>query len=235
LYSGLEKSFNPAFNEHGVEFLFDEFINRANVSKNIRTLAQSIKSQIFDKGVLDENVQKIFLNQLLTSVRYAYLAYRLKYDFDSEEKGAAAMRFVSDLLQSELADKQTYDVQRSAKHRVYTLRHNPALYNELKEKYDFVIEPSVGERPGRIILNAHGNASIKLYTYESNAPYIVNVTRETDKKSNNFAKYSFGTTGVSSSTISMEFFRNFIEDVTGLVLPTDAKNIFDTANPGKRM
>lgn len=231
LYNGLDKSFDAdGETAFGIDYLFNRFINAKGTGATpaIKNVARAIYENIFSKdSPLEDKIRKIFLNQFTTSVRYAYLAYRLKYDFDSEDRGPDAMRFISELLQSELVNRQTYNVQRAIKNRVYTLRHNPKLFDDLKEKYDIQITPT------KIILNANGKSKVNLYSDSSfkESSYTINVSLDDDKH-----VYKFSTTGqFSSSFIASSFVKQFIEDVTGLTLPQDFANVFTAANPNRNI
>lgn len=231
LYNGLDKSFDADENvSFGIDYLFKKFIEAkgTGATPSIKNVAKAIYENIFsNESPLENKIKKIFLNQFITSVRYAYLAYRLKYDFESDDRGPDALRFTSDLLQSELINRQTYNVQRAIKNRVYTLRHNPKMFDELKEKYDIQITPTT------IVLNANGESKVNMYTDPSfrKSSYTINTSYDSDHN-----VYKFSTVGqLASGLISSNFVKQFIEDVTGLTLPNDFANVFDAANPNRNV
>jgi hypothetical protein len=223
LYTGIDDSVDGV---NGIIYLLEKFSELKGVSTNLKSLANGILSNIF-KSNLENKVKKIFLNQMITSVRYAYMAYRIKYDPDSNETGAYAMRFTSQLLQSDLVDRQTYNIQKIVKNRVYTLRHNPQLLQELINKYDLEISS------GKIVFNAHGNSKVQMFRDFPSDSYTVNVTAERDSNNETIKRYSFGTNGseLASLGISLDYLSEFLEDVTGLIFPLDAEDIFNVTNP----
>lgn len=222
LYLGIDESIDG---KYGIVQLLEAFANEPSISANLKSLTRGILDNIFNSN-LESKVKKIFLNQMITSVRYAYMAYRIKYDPDSKESGAYAMRFTSMLLQSDLVDRQTYNIQKIVKNRVYTLRHNPQLLKELIDKYDLVIDS------GKIIINAHGKSQVTLFKDFPSESYTIQITKEMDADSTTIKRYLFGTLAqMDPSQISLDFLSSFLEDVTGLILPQDAENIFDVTNP----
>jgi len=227
LYLGLDDSVNPQKHQKGISFLFNEFAKARGFTSTIKGLANAIHQNIFsENSPLENKIKQIFINQFTTSVRYAYLAYRMKYDFSAEEVGPDAMRFTSDLLQSELINKQVYSIQRTIKNRVYALRSNPKLLEELKEKYGISIEAT------KITINKNGSSKVKPYTNSAfdSSEYVLNVSRDSDT---NTYKFSSAAGNPSSNFISTQFVKSIIEDVTGLVLPADFIEVWNTGNPSK--
>lgn len=223
LYEGIEDSLTDE--NGGIKYLFESFIKNPAVKPTSKKIAQAIYDNIFStKSPLDNKIKKIFLNQFITSVRYAYLAYRLKYDSDVKE-----MRFVSELLQSELINKQTYNVQRAIKARVYALMHNPEMLQELLDKYDIEITRN------SVSINASGNSKVNLYrnTDYANEAYAFNVLL--DEEESTTYSISSKSRNVHSKLLSKDFIKEFIEDITGLSLPDDFTDIYTISNPNGNM
>ena len=223
LYADVENSLTD--DKGGIKYLFEQFIKSNTVKPSSKKIAKAIYDNIFSTASpLDNRIKKIFLNQFITSVRYAYLAYRMKYDTDLKE-----MRFVSELLQSELINRQTYNVQRAIKARVYSLTHNPELLQELLDKYDIKVTRN------SVSINTSGNSKVNLYTSDDyhETPYEFSVVVE-DEEGTTYS-ISSKARNIVSRALSTGFIKEFIEDVTGLSLPDDFVDVYNVSNPGGSM
>lgn len=214
----------PMFTQYGLEYLLNEFINSVQSRSTLKTEAKAIKDVIFgSKSNLDKSIKRILANQFITSVRYSYIAYRMRTDGSSAE-----LRFTDELLQSELVNKQIYNIQNVIKNRVLTLRSNPEQFARLLEKYDIRINSA----DGTISINNNGNYPNYLKAswkpIHADKPFKIQVTLDTLRNTYKFAGVE---SNVPSAFIDESFIKNFIQDVTGLTLPSDYKNVWDASNP----
>ena len=232
LYTGLDESVNLDDDQSPFSLLLDKFVSEAVATSEIKSAAIAINNNIFHNKNLDPKIKKIFANQFITSIRYSYMGYRLMYDMDSEEKGPNAFRFVSDLLESDLINRQVYSLQGVIKSRVYQLRNNPQLLEELIKKYDIEITSQ------KIVLNANNNSQVRLTEDKGWAaqPYTVKVT-DSDGKYTFKVDRNSDSISVPANLISDGFIKSFIEDVTGYMLPMDFKQVWNSihTDPNKRM
>ena len=172
----------PMFTQYGLEYLLNEFINSVQSRSTLKAEAKAIKDVIFgSKSNLDKSIKRILANQFITSVRYSYIAYRMRTDGSSAE-----LRFTDELLQSELVNKQIYNIQNVIKNRVLTLRSNPEQFARLLEKYDIRINSA----DGTISINNNGNYPNYLKAswkpIHADKPFKIQVTLDTLRNTYNF-------------------------------------------------
>lgn len=135
---------------------------------------------------------------------------------------------MSDLLESNLINRQLYSIQRIIKNRVYQLRNNPQLLQDLITKYGIKIGPI------SVTLNSGNTSTIKLTDDKGFADLEYKVKSNLDPQKN---KYSFvvdrntDNVTIGRKQISDAFTKSFIEDVTGLVLPADFVQVWNSTNP----
>lgn len=214
------------FTQYGLEYLLDKFINSPSSRSMLKAEAKAIKDAIFgSKSNLDLSIKRILANQFITSVRYSYIAYRMRTEGSSTE-----LRFTDELLQSELVNKQIYSVQNVIKNRVLVLRSNPDEYARLLDKYDIRINYT----DGTITINSSG----KYPSYiNENRRSIYGTRAFTIKVSLDASEgrnvYKFGGVdgNAASTMIDSTFIKSFIQDFTGLTLPSDYLKVWDASNP----
>ena len=221
-------------NIYGLEYALDEFIKSPSSRSMLKSEAEAIRDVIFgSQSNLDKDIRRILANQFITSVRYSYVAYRMRLDGSS---GEPSLRFIDELLQSELVNKQIYSLQSIIKNRVLTLRENPSLYSELLEKYHITVDTQKQKITVNDKDNYQGNIDFldpRWKAIHGSQSYIINITRPAS--GSNTRGYKFEQDVVASplmaNMFSEEFIKNFIQDVTGLTLPSDWKQVWDASNP----